>query len=99
MKPIKLMCVLCAVVLLTSCDKSGDVRQFVSDLAAAVSAGDCAAVARLYPEAARADSLAPAFDAAKATIEETDGGWRVTIGEGRDLLVVKGAYSRQFNRS
>ena len=79
-----------AVLLMTSCSKDAEVRQLMADLATAVNTGDKAAIEKIYPDASKADSLALSFDAENAQIEELEsGGWRVVLGEGTDLVVVK----------
>ena len=64
-----------AVLALASCNnKENNARQFASDFAAAVASGDTAAIARMYPDAAKAYSLALAFNADSLLVEFNDAG-------------------------
>ncbi len=79
-----------SLVLFASCDKNKEIKQFATDFAAAVQSGNKSEVTKMYPGAAAADSLNFAFDAEKAQIEELEGGgWKVVLGEGKDVIVVK----------
>ena len=46
-----------AALLLTACSGDGEVRQFVTDFAMAVSTGDRATIEKMYPDAALAEAL------------------------------------------
>ncbi|MBP3227498.1 MAG: hypothetical protein J6M53_01800 [Bacteroidaceae bacterium] len=64
-----------AAVALTSCDSSEkQAKQFAENFATAVARGDTAAIARMYPAAAGADSLALAFEADSLTVEFNEAG-------------------------
>jgi len=90
MKKTNFFVPLMALMLLTSCDKNAEVKQFMNELATAVSTNDKAAIEKMYPDATKADSLSLTFDADKAQIEELEGGgWKVDLGEGKDIIVVK----------
>lgn len=79
-----------SLVLFTSCDKNKEVKQFMTDFAAAVTAKDKATIEKMYPDAAKADALDFSFDAEKAQIEELEGGgWKVVLGEGKEIVIVK----------
>ena len=70
MKKIFILVPMLALMLLTACDKNGEVKQFMTELATAIDAKDKAAIEKMYPDAAKADSLSLTFDAEKAQIEE-----------------------------
>ena len=79
-----------SLLFLTSCDKNKEVKQFATDFAAAVQSGNKSEITKMYPGAASADSLVFTFDAEKAEIEELEsGGWKVVLGEGKDIFIVK----------
>ena len=79
-----------ALLLFCACDKYADVKQFMADLSAAIEKNDTAAIVKMFPDAAKADSLVLAFDAEKAQMETNDDGCiKIDLGEGRDLTVIK----------
>ena len=81
---------LLSLLFLTSCDKNKEVRQFATDFAAAVQSGNKSEIAKMYPDAAKADSLSFAFDAERAEIETLDdGSIKITLGDGKDIVLVK----------
>ncbi len=89
-KTILSIVVLLSLLFLTSCDKNKEVKQFATDFAAAVQSGNKSEITKMYPGAASADSLVFTFDAEKAEIEELEsGGWKVVLGEGKDIFIVK----------
>lgn len=62
----------------------------MAELSAAIEKNDTAAIKKMYPDAAKADSLALAFDAEKAEIETLDdGSIKIELGEGKDITVIK----------
>lgn len=91
MKQVKqLLIVLFFGLIFVSCEKNKEIKQFATDFAAAVQSGNKSEITKMYPGAAAADSLVFAFDAEKAQIEELEGGgWKVVLGEGKDVIVVK----------
>lgn len=79
-----------ALLLFSACNNYADVKQFMAELSAAIEKNDTAAIKKMYPDAAKADSLVFTFDAEKAEIEELEsGGWKVVLGEGKDIFIVK----------
>ena len=87
-----------AMMLLTACDKNAEVKQFVNELATAVSTNDKVAIEKMYPDATKADSLSLTFDADKAQIEELEGGgWKVDLSEGKDIIIVKSEADGTFS--
>ena len=79
-----------ALLLFCACDKYADVKQFMAELSAAIEKNDTAAIKKMYPDAAKADSLALAFDAEKAQMETNDdGSIKIELGEGKDITVIK----------
>lgn len=90
MKRISIFISMAALLFLTGCNKNAKVKSFMTELAAAVSSNDKATIAKMYPDAVKADSLSLVFDAEKAQIEEIEGGgWNIALGEGRNLILVK----------
>lgn len=77
------------MLMMASCDKYGDAKQLLADLATAVNNGDKATIQKIYPDAQLADSLAIAFDAKKATFEDLDNGYKVTLSNGVELILTK----------
>ena len=89
-KLVHLVPMVLALLLLCACDKNAEVKQFMTDLTAAIEKNDKAAIEKMYPAAAKADSLALAFDAEKAQIEALeDGSIKIALGEGKDITLVK----------
>ena len=89
-KTILSIVVFLPLLFLASCDKNKEVKQFATDFAAAVQGGNKSKITKMYPGAVAADSLDFAFDAEKAQIEKLEGGgWKVVLGEGKDVIVVK----------
>lgn len=73
------------------------VKKLVEDFATAVTKGDKAAIAQLYPEAAKADSLSLTYQADGISIEpKGDDSFLVTMPSGATLLVAKDASSESF---
>ena len=79
-----------ALLLFSACNNYADVKQFMAELSAAIEKNDTAAIKKMYPDAAKADSLALAFDAEKAQMETNDdGSIKIDLGEGKDITVIK----------
>ena len=80
-----------AALLLTACSGDGEVRQFVTDFAMAVSTGDRATMEKMYPDAALAEALSIEANADSMQVEKADDGtYTVSLGDGKDLIVAKG---------
>ena len=79
------------MVGLCSCDKTGDeIREFIQQYHAAVQAGNKEEMAKFYPAAVDADSIAFQFNADSLNIEKLDDGqYRVTIGPGVDAIIAR----------
>ena len=87
-KPILLNVILLFLLLLVSCDKNKEIKQFATDFAAVVQSGNKSEITKMYPEAAAADSLNFAFDKEKAVIEEVEGkGWKLTLGDNQFVII------------
>lgn len=85
------------LLLLVSCTQR-KIKHFAEEFATAVANNDTVSIAKMYPDALRADSLSAALDAGKTKVEkQEDGSYRVILGEGRDLVITKneddGAFS------
>ena len=63
-----------AALLLTACSGDGEVRQFVTDFAMAVSTGDRATMEKMYPDAALAEALSIEANADSMQVEKADDG-------------------------
>jgi len=80
--------ILVSLLLLVSCDKNKDIKQFASDFAVAVKSRNKSEITKMYPDAAVADSLIFAYDAEKAEIEEVEGkGWKLTLGDNQFVII------------
>ncbi len=84
--------VICAFVLMLGGCKGKDADRlgdFAKEWATAVNSGDTAAVFRMYPAAAKADSLTAALstDSLKVTIDDTQSSATLTFGPGVDMVV------------
>ena len=89
-KIIKFTPMVLALLVFSACDKYADVKQFMADLSASIEKNDKTAIEKIYPDAAKADSLALAFDAEKAQMETNDdGSIKIELGEGKDITVIK----------
>lgn len=89
-KTITLVSMILALLLFSACNKNAEVKQFMTDFSDAVDKNDRAAIEKMYPEMAKADSLSVNFDAETAQIEEQeDGSYKVILGEGKDIILVK----------
>lgn len=91
MKQVKqLLTVLFVGLLFVSCEKNKDVKQFALDFAEKVSKNQVDLVRALYPDAAKCDSFALAFnaDSIQVTETETPRTFKVTIS-GADFTVKK----------
>ena len=89
-KIIKFTPMVLALLLFSACNNYADVKQFMAELSAAIEKNDTAAIKKMYPDAAKADSLALAFDAEKAQMETNDdGSIKIDLGEGKDITVIK----------
>lgn len=89
-KTILSIVVLLSLLFLTSCDKNKEVRQFAIDFAAAVQSGNKSEITKMYPDAAKADSLSFAFDAEKAEIETLDdGSIKIALSDDIDIILAK----------
>ena len=80
MKKFLLMGLLTLVVL-TSCDKYKEARQFAADFAAAVENSDKKLVEQMYPDAVNADSLFLSFNVDSLIVEESEGGLLLKFGK------------------
>lgn len=91
MKKIKnLVPIILALMLFSACSKNADVKQLLTDLSTAIANNDKATIEKMYPDAAKADSLSLTFDAEKAQIEELkDGGFKVVLDKGKDITITK----------
>lgn len=79
-----------AFFMLCACDKNKEVKLFMTDFSVAVASKDKATIEKMYPDAAKADSLVLAFDAEKAEYETLDdGSIKVILGDGKDIVLVK----------
>lgn len=85
----KLALFACAGLLLASCSKYGDVKQFVTDFAATVTTGDKAAIQKMYPDAALADSLAIDFQKDSLQVEENGDTFVVHLNANSSMSIVK----------
>ena len=73
-----------AALLLTACSGDGEVRQFVTDFAMAVSTGDRATMEKMYPDAALAEALSIEANADSMQVEKADDGtYTVSLGYAR----------------
>ena len=89
-KTINYIPMVLALLLFCACDKYADVKQFMTDLSAAIEKNDTAAIQKMYPDAAKADSLVLAFDAEKAQIvANDDGSFKIDLGEGKYITILK----------
>lgn len=90
-KTYYLVPMLLALLMLCSCDKYADVKQFVADLSAAIEKNDKDAIKELYPDAGNADSLALDYDAEKLQIEPNSTGDTLLIQFSSDesITIVK----------
>lgn len=87
------------MVTLSSCSgDKGKVEKLVEELATAVRDGDKAAISKLYPEAAIADSLAFSFNADSMSVEnqEKEDSYCVKVGNSVELFVGKDEAGGQF---
>ena len=89
-KTINYIPMVLALLLFCACDKYADVKQFMTDLSAAIEKNDTAAIEKMYPDATKADSLVLTFDAEKAQIvANDDGSIKIDLGEGKDITILK----------
>ena len=80
--------ILLFLLLLVSCDKNKEIKQFATDFAVAAKSRNKSEIAKMYPSAAVADSLNFTFDAEKAEIEEVEGkGWKLTLGDNQFVII------------
>ena len=85
------MSLLGALYVNTSCDSDKAARQFAEDFAAAVSNNDAAAIARMYPDAAKADSLSLDFVADSLKISAAGDTIHFEFASGVTMTAVKDA--------
>ena len=90
-KTYYLVPMLLALLMLCSCDKYADVKQFVAGLSAAIEKNDKDAIKELYPDADKADSLALDYDAEKLQIEPNSTGDTLLIqfSSDKSITIVK----------
>lgn len=83
---------LAAMAMILSCT-TDKVKTFAQEFATAVANGDRAAITRMYPDAAKADSLSFTFNADSVTVttDEANHQSTVTIGGGKDFTVSEDA--------
>ena len=76
------------LLLLVSCDKNKEIKQFATDFTIAAKSGYKSEIIKMYPDAVVADSLNFTFDAEKAEIEEIeDKGWKLTLGNNQFVII------------
>lgn len=96
MKKLFILVPMLALMLFTSCDKNAEVKQFITDLSAAIDAKDKAAIAKMYPDAAKAELQTLKFNADSIEIAETDKPEVLNITLGNVKLVVEKAEDGTF---
>lgn len=81
-KAITLVPMILALLLFSACNKNAEVKQFAADFAEKVSKNQVDSVRALYPDAAKCDSFALAFNADSIQVAETEtaGLYKVTMG-------------------
>lgn len=81
-KTITLVPMILALLLFSACNKNAEVKQFAADFAEKVSKNQVDSVRALYPDAAKCDSFALAFNADSIQVAETEtaGLYKVTMG-------------------
>ena len=81
-KTIFLVPMILALLLFSACNKNAEVKQFAADFAEKVSKNQVDSVRALYPDAAKCDSFALAFNADSIQVAETEtaGLYKVTMG-------------------
>lgn len=87
---VRLVPIALVLLMFFSCNKNGEVKQFMADFSTAIANKDRATIEKMYPDAAKADSLALDFDAENAQIETLDdGSIKVVLGEGKEISIIK----------
>ena len=77
------------LLLLASCnEKEKAARQFAEEFANAITANDTATIAKMYPDASKADSLALSFNADSLQVEIDDDGETFNIKFSSDVSMV-----------
>lgn len=92
MKKKTILLCMVSTILFASCNsKEKDARQFISDFSAAIASGDTTAIIRMYPDAAKADSLALSFNEDSLVVEVNEAGDTIhyKIGQGIKMTAVK----------
>lgn len=78
----------CVAVLFAACDSSmKEARQFAEELSAAINAGDTTTLSRIFPDAAKADSLALKYNADSLEVEPNAAGDTLTICFSKDVSI------------
>ena len=74
----------------SACNNYSEVKSFMTELSAAVSAHDTTAISKMFPEAWKADSLSLSFDIDDIHIEKLENGnYLVVLDDGRDITISK----------
>ena len=93
MNKIALIAVVLAALTFVSCTDDGthEAKKFLTDLRAAISGGDSAAISKLYPDAVKADSLALNIVADSVRVESSGSGdtLHVSLGGGKQITLLK----------
>ena len=83
----------CIALLMVSCSDDNRIKAFAEEFATAVANGDRAAIARMYPDAEKAESLAVSYNADSLVIatDEAQKLTTLTLDKGIDLQVSEDA--------
>ena len=95
---VRLVPIALVLLMFFSCNKNGEVKQFMADFSTAIANKDRATIEKMYPDAAKADSLALDFDAENAQIETLDDG-SIKVVNNETSNLITGLFSAKAKKS